>query len=109
MRNPMNLASFGGPALALRTHFTKRVEAMTPRQRKASRALTMASLVALTSLVTPEPTFAQTNLESFGNAVLSLLSNGLLSPVVLLALSAAASGCLAGRVTTGGHVAVVIG
>lgn len=43
----MNLASFGGPALALRTHVTKRVEAMTPRQRKASRALSMASLVAL--------------------------------------------------------------
>lgn len=38
----MNLASFGGPALALRTHVTKRVEAMTPRQRKASlwRAVT---------------------------------------------------------------------
>jgi type IV secretion system protein VirB2 len=57
----MNLASFGGPALALRTHVTKRVEAMTPRQRKASRALSMASLVALTSLVTAEPAFAQTN------------------------------------------------
>src|SRR3546814_19264834 len=78
MRKPMNLASFGGPALALRTHVTKRVEAMTPRQRKASRALSMASLVALTSLVTAEPAFAQTNSESFGTEVLGLLSNGIL-------------------------------
>src|SRR3546814_11049496 len=90
----MNLASFGGPALALRTHVTKRVEAMTPRQRNASRALSMASLVALTSLVTAEPAFAQTNLESFGNAIHGLLSKGLLRIVAILALIAAGLGWL---------------
>lgn len=85
----MNLASFGGPALALRTRVTKRVDAMTPRQRKVSRALSMFSLVALTSLLSAEPAFAQTNLESFGNAVLGLLSNGLLRIVAILALISA--------------------
>src|SRR3546814_20350380 len=74
---------------------------MTPRQRKASRALSMASLVALTSLVTAEPAFAQTNLESFGNAVLGLLRNGLLRIVAILALIAAGSGCLSGSVHPG--------
>lgn len=104
-----DLASFGGPALALRTHVTKRVDAMTPRQRKASRALSMASLVALTSLLTAEPAFAQTNLESFGNAVLGLLSNGLLRIVAILALIAAGFGWLTGRVNTGALVTVIIG
>src|SRR3546814_19646389 len=105
----MNLASFGGPALALRTHVTKRVEAMTPRQRKASRALSMASLVALTSLVTAEPAFAQTHLQSFGNAVLGLLSNGLLRLVAILALIPAGVGGLTGSVNTGERVTVLIG
>src|SRR3546814_1627844 len=50
----MNLASFGGPALALRAHVTKRVDAMTPRQRKVSRLLSMFGLVALTSLLSAE-------------------------------------------------------
>src|SRR3546814_5127710 len=88
---------------------TKRVEAMTPRQRRASRALSMASLVARTSLVTAEPAFAQTNLESFGNAVLGLLSNGLLRIVAILALIAAGFGWLTGRVNTGALVTVIIG
>ncbi|MGN5376139.1 hypothetical protein [Sphingomonas hankookensis] len=56
---------------------------MTPRQRKVSRVLSMFSLVALTSLLSAEPAFAQTNLESFGNAVLGLLSNGLLRIVAI--------------------------
>mgnify|MGYP001574996707 CR=1 FL=1 len=105
----MNLASFGGPALALRAHVTKRVDAMTPRQRKVSRVVSMFSLVALTSLLTAEPAFAQTNLESFGNAVLGLLSNGLLRIVAILALIAAGFGWLTGRVNTGALVTVIIG
>ena len=105
----MNLASFGGPALALRTRVTERVDAMTPRQRKISRGLSMVSLVALTSLLSAEPAFAQTNLESFGNAVLGLLSNGLLRIVAILALIAAGFGWLTGRVNTGALVTVIIG
>src|SRR3546814_1967778 len=97
----MNLASFGGPALALRAHVTKRVDAMTPRQRKVSRLLSMFGLVALTSLLSAEPAFAQTNLESFGNTVLGLLSNVLLRIVAILALIAAGFGRLTGRVNTG--------
>lgn len=62
----MNLASFGGPALALRSRVTARVDAMTPRQRKISRMLSMFGLVALTSLLSAEPAFAQTDLESVG-------------------------------------------
>src|SRR3546814_21061641 len=81
---------------------------MTPRQRKASRARSMASLVALTSLVTAGPSFEQTNLESFGNAVLGLLSNGLLRIVAILALIAPGFGCLTGRLPTGAPVAVLI-
>src|SRR3546814_14182837 len=69
----------------------------------------MASLVALTALVTAEPAFAQTNLESFGNAVLGLLSNGLLRIVAILALIAAGFGWLTGRVNTGALVTVIIG
>lgn len=105
----MNLASFGGPALALRARVTKRVDAMTPRQRNVSRVLSMFSLVALTSLLSAEPAFAQTNLESFGNAVLGLLSNGLLRIVAILALIAAGFGWLTGRVNTGALVTVIIG
>ena len=105
----MNLVSIGGPALALRARVTKRVDAMTPRQRKVSRLLSMFSLVALTSLLSAEPAFAQTNLESFGNAVLGLLSNGLLRIVAILALIAAGFGWLTGRVNTGALVTVIIG
>lgn len=105
----MNLVSFGGPALALRARVTERVDAMTPRQRKASRLFSMFSLVALTSLLSAEPAFAQTNLESFGNAVLGLLTNGLLRIVAILALIAAGFGWLTGRVNTGALVTVIIG
>lgn len=105
----MNLVSIGGPALALRARVTKRVDAMTSRQRKISRVLSMFSLVALTSLLSAEPAFAQTNLESFGNAVLGLLSNGLLRIVAILALIAAGFGWLTGRVNTGALVTVIIG
>ena len=105
----MNLASFGGPALALRTRVTKRVDALTPHQRKVSRLLSMFGLVALTSLLSAEPAFAQANLESFGNAVLGLLTNGLLRIVAILALIAAGFGWLTGRVNTGALVTVIIG
>ena len=105
----MNLASFGGPALALRSRVTGYVDALTPRQRKTSRLLSMFSLVALTSLLSSEPAFAQTNLESFGTAVLGLLTNGLLRTIAILALIAAGFGWLTGRVNTGALVTVIIG
>ena len=105
----MNLASFGGPALALRARITSHVDAMTPRRRKISRLLSMFGVVALTSMLSAEPAFAQTNLESFGNAVLGLLSNGLLRIVAILALIAAGFGWLTGRVNTGALVTVIIG
>ncbi|MFL0415609.1 TrbC/VirB2 family protein [Sphingomonas sp. 179-A 2A2 NHS] len=105
----MNLASFGGPALALRSRVTGYVDALTPRQRKTSRLLSMFSLVALTSLLSAEPAFAQTNLESFGTAVLGLLTNGLLRTIAILALIAAGFGWLTGRVNTGALVTVIIG
>ena len=60
-------------------------------------------------LLSAEPAFAQTNLESFGNAVLGLLSNGLLRIVAILALIAAGFGWLTGRVNTGALVTVIIG
>lgn len=105
----MNLMSFGGSARALRTRVTAHVDAMTPRQRQVSRLFTMFGLVALTSLLSAEPAFAQANLESFGNAVLGLLTNGLLRTVAILALIAAGFGWLTGRVNTGALVTVIIG
>jgi len=105
----MNLVSFGGPALALRTRVTAHVDAMTPRQRRVSRVLSMFSLVALMSMLAADPAFAQTDLESFGNAVLGLLSNGLLRILAILALIAAGAGWLTGRVNTGALVTVIIG
>jgi type IV secretory pathway VirB2 component (pilin) len=105
----MNLASFGGPALALQSRVTGYVDALTPRQRKASRLLSMFGLVALASLLSAEPAFAQTNLESFGTAVLGLLTNGLLRTIAILALIAAGFGWLTGRVNTGALVTVIIG
>lgn len=106
----MNLvSSIGGPALALRSRVIKRVEAMTPRQRKAGNLLSMFGLVALASLLSAEPAFAQTNLESFGTSVLNLLSNGLLRTVAILAIIAAGFGWLTGRVNTGALVTVIIG
>lgn len=105
----MNLVSFGGPALALRSKVTARVEAMTPRRRKAADLLSMFGLMALSSLLSAEPAFAQTNLESFGQSVLDLLSNGLLRIVAILAIIAAGFGWLTGRVNTGALVTVIIG
>jgi type IV secretory pathway VirB2 component (pilin) len=106
----MNLASsIGGPALALRSKVTRRVEAMTPRQRKVSNLLSMFGLAALAALLSAEPAFAQTNLESFGTSVLNLLSNGLLRTVAILAIIAAGFGWLTGRVNTGALVTVIIG
>lgn len=105
----MSLVSFGGPALALRTHVTRRIDALTPRQRRASRMMSMFSLVALASLISTEPAYAQTNLESFGQSVLNLLSNGLLRTIAILALIAAGFGWLTGRVNTGALVTVIIG
>lgn len=106
----MNLvSSIGGPALALRSRVTKRVEAMTPRQRKVGNLLSMFGLLALASLLSAEPAFAQTNLESFGTSVLNLLSNGLLRTVAILAIIAAGFGWLTGRVNTGALVTVIIG
>ncbi len=103
------VSSIGGPALALRSRVTKRVEAMTPRQRKVGNLLSMFGLVALASLLSAEPAFAQTNLESFGTSVLNLLSNGLLRTVAILAIIAAGFGWLTGRVNTGALVTVIIG
>jgi type IV secretory pathway VirB2 component (pilin) len=106
----MNLASsIGGPALALRSRVTKHVEAMTPRQRKVGKLLSMFGMVGLATLLSAEPAFAQTNLESFGTAVLGLLSNGLLRTVAILAIIAAGFGWLTGRVNTGALVTVIIG
>lgn len=106
----MNLvSSIGGPALTLRSGVTKRVEAMTPRQRKVGNVLSMFGLVALASLLSAEPAFAQTNLESFGTSVLGLLSNGLLRTIAILAVIAAGLGWLTGRVNTQALVTVIIG
>jgi type IV secretory pathway VirB2 component (pilin) len=106
----MNLvSSIGGPARALRSHVTTRVEPMTPRQRKVGNLLSMFGLVALASVLSAEPAFAQTNLESFGTSVLNLLSNGLLRTVAILAIIAAGFGWLTGRVNTGALVTVIIG
>ncbi|MEZ0136672.1 TrbC/VirB2 family protein, partial [Novosphingobium sp. NRRL B-2648] len=61
------------------------------------------------SLLSAEPALAQTNLESFGQSVLNLLSNGLLRTVAILAIIAAGFGWLTGRVNTGALVTVIIG
>jgi type IV secretory pathway VirB2 component (pilin) len=106
----MNIASsIGGPALALRSHITSRVNAFSPRQRKASHWLAIFSMVGIATLFSAEPAFAQTNLEGFGTAVLGLLSNGLLRTVAILAVIAAGFGWLTGRVNTGALVTVIIG
>lgn len=105
----MNLVMLGGPALALRSKIMDRRAALAPRRRKAVDFAAMVGLVALTSLLSAEPAFAQTNLESFGQSVLDLLSNGLLRIVAILAIIAAGFGWLTGRVNTGALVTVIIG
>ena len=105
----MNLVMLGGPARALRSKVTARRAAMPHTRRKAADRIVLAGLVALASLLSAEPAFAQTNLESFGQSVLDLLSNGLLRIVAILAIIAAGFGWLTGRVNTGALVTVIIG
>jgi|TARA_R110000822_G_scaffold43999_3_gene118379 type IV secretion system protein VirB2 len=105
----MNLVSLGVPTLTLRSRVTARIDALSPRRRKLGRVLSMFGLVALASLLSAEPALAQTNLESFGQSVLNLLSNGLLRTVAILAIIAAGFGWLTGRVNTGALVTVIIG
>lgn len=105
----MNLVSLGVPTLTLRSRVTARIDAMLPRHRKLGRFLSVLGLVALASLLSAEPAMAQTNLESFGQSVLNLLSNGLLRTVAILAIIAAGFGWLTGRVNTGALVTVIIG
>ncbi|MWC45525.1 hypothetical protein GQR91_18070 [Sphingomonas carotinifaciens] len=82
---------------------------MTAWQRKVGRLLTLFGIVALTSLFSADPAFAQTNLESFGQSVLNLLSNGLLRTLAIIALIAVGVGWLRGRVNTEALVTVIIG
>jgi len=105
----MNLVSLGVPTLTLRSRVTARIDALSPRRRTLARILSMFGLVALASLLSAEPALAQTNLESFGQSVLNLLSNGLLRTVAILAIIAAGFGWLTGRVNTGALVTVIIG
>jgi type IV secretory pathway VirB2 component (pilin) len=105
----MNLVSLGVPTLTLRSRVTASIDALSPCRRKLGRVLSMFGLVALTSLLSAEPALAQTNLESFGQSVLNLLSNGLLRTVAILAIIAAGFGWLTGRVNTGALVTVIIG
>lgn len=105
----MNLVSLGVPTLTFRTRIAARIDALPPSHRKLSRILSMFGLVALASLLSAEPALAQTNLESFGQSVLNLLSNGLLRTVAILAIIAAGFGWLTGRVNTGALVTVIIG
>jgi type IV secretory pathway VirB2 component (pilin) len=105
----MNLVSLGVPTLTFRSRASARIDALSPRRRKLARILSMFGLVALASLFSAEPAMAQTNLESFGQSVLNLLSNGLLRTVAILAIIAAGFGWLTGRVNTGALVTVIIG
>jgi type IV secretion system protein VirB2 len=105
----MNLVSLGVPTLTLRSRVIARIDALSPRRRKLARILSMFGLVTLASLLSAEPALAQTNLESFGQSVLNLLSNGLLRTVAILAIIAAGFGWLTGRVNTGALVTVIIG
>ncbi len=105
----MNLGSICAPALGLRSCMTARLDAMTLWQLKAGRLLALFGIVALTSLLSAEPAFAQSNLEGFGQNVLNLLSSGLLRTIAILALIVAGLGWLTGRVNTGALVTVIIG
>jgi len=105
----LNLVSLGVPTLTFRSRIIARINALSPSHRKLSRFLSMLGLVALASLLSAEPALAQTNLESFGQSVLNLLSNGLLRTVAILAIIAAGFGWLTGRVNTGALVTVIIG
>jgi len=106
----MNIASsIGGPALALRSYVTKRVDQWNPRQRRAASWSEIAALLAVVNIVGPEPAYAQANLNGIAEAVLGLLSNGLMRTLAVIALIVAGAGWLMGRVNTGALVTVVIG
>lgn len=106
----MNIAStIGGPALALRSHVSGRMAALSPRKRKAADYLAIFGIVGFATLVSAEPALAQSNLDSFAESVLGLLSNGLLRTIAVLAVIAAGFGWLTGRVNTTALVTVIIG
>lgn len=105
----MNLVSLGVPTRNLRSRIKTHYNAMPSSHRTMVRYLTMGWAIMLASLLSAEPALAQTNLESFGQSVLNLLSNGLLRTVAILAIIAAGFGWLTGRVNTGALVTVIIG
>ncbi|AXJ97502.1 hypothetical protein DM480_17630 (plasmid) [Sphingomonas sp. FARSPH] len=106
----MNIgSSIGGPALALRSFVTARVGAWSPRQRRVASWAGTAALVAVVTTASPDPAYAQANLEGIANAVLGLLSNGLLRALAIIAVIVAGAGWLMGRVNTGALVTVIIG
>ena len=83
---------------------------MSPLQRKVTSFAAIAAIVSIATLLSPDPAFAQSaNLEGFANNVLSLLSNGLLRALAVIAVIIAGAGWLMGRVNTGGLVTVIIG
>lgn len=65
--------------------------------------------MGVVSMVSPDPAFAQANLEGIANSVLGLLSNGLLRALAIIAVIVAGAGWLMGRVNTGALVTVIIG
>ena len=106
----MNIgSSIGGPALALRSYVTARVQGWNPRQPRVASWAGMLAVMAIVSVASPDPAYAQANLEGIANAVLGLLSNGLMRALAIIALIVAGAGWLMGRVNTGALVTVVIG
>lgn len=106
----MNIeSSIGGPALALRSYVTARVQGWNPSQRRIASWAGMAALLAVVTIASPDPAFAQANLEGIANAVLGLLSSGLLRALAIIAVIVAGAGWLMGRVNTGALVTVIIG
>jgi len=96
--------------LPVRSTIQRHVAAMSPFQRKTASFGAAAMIVGLATLFSPDPAFAQSaNLEGFANNVLSLLSNGLLRALAVIAVIIAGAGWLMGRVNTGGLVTVIIG
>jgi type IV secretion system protein VirB2 len=69
----------------------------------------MAALLAVVTIASPDPAFAQANLEGIANSVLGLLSSGLLRALAIIAVIVAGAGWLMGRVNTGALVTVIIG
>jgi type IV secretory pathway VirB2 component (pilin) len=103
-------ASMDKPAMPVRAAVQRHVAGMSPRQRKTATIAATVALVGFTSLISPDPAFAQSaNLEGFANNVLGLLSNGLLRALAVIAVIIAGAGWLLGRVNTGALVTVIIG